>query len=115
MCGNERLMERFKIDLSLNKLNENIRELESEGKTVFCFVIDKVPRLVISLEEEHIAKPEAKSVINYLQIEMGLKVAIITGDNKFTAFKVANYLNIKPEMVTYRAYPHQKKKVVKKL
>lgn len=42
-------------------------------------------------------------------------MAIITGDNKFTAFKVANYLNIKPEMVTYRAYPHQKKKVVKKL
>ena len=59
-------MERFKIDLSINKLDENIRELEGEGKTVFCLVIDKVPRLVISLEEEHLAKPEAKSVIKYL-------------------------------------------------
>lgn len=46
---------------------------------------------------------------------MGLKVAMITGDNKFTALKVANYLNIAPEMVTYRAYPHQKKKVVQQL
>jgi len=46
---------------------------------------------------------------------MGLKVMMITGDNKHTALKVAKYLEIPEENVTYRAYPNDKKKVVMKL
>jgi len=45
---------------------------------------------------------------------MGLKVAMITGDNKHTALRVAKYLEIPEEFVTYRAYPKDKKKVVMK-
>lgn len=39
---------------------------------------------------------------------------MITGDNNFTAMKVANHLGIPDQYVTSRAYPHQKKQVVKK-
>lgn len=80
--------------------------MESEGKTVVCFVIDKVARLLFSFEEEHLAKPEAKAVVKYMQTEMKLKVAMITGDNQHTALKVAKYLGIPEELVTARAYPH---------
>lgn len=37
---------------------------------------------------------------------------MITGDNKYAALRVAKYLDIPPEFVTYRAYPKEKKKRV---
>lgn len=77
--------------------------------------VNNIPRILISLEEKHIAKDEAKVVLNYMRKEMGLKVMMITGDNKHTALKVADYLNIPLENVAYRAYPNDKKKAVMKL
>ncbi len=114
-CGNDKLMSRFKIDLDAHKdLRFNLEQLELSGKTVICLAVDGVPRLLISLEEEHLCKPEAKPVLDYLQKELGLKVAIITGDNRHSALKVANYLQIPEERVTARAYPAEKKRTVQR-
>ena len=41
-----------------------------------------------------------------------LKVGMITGDNKYTALKVAKYLDIPIENVAYRANPNDKKNTV---
>lgn len=71
--------------------------------------------MLISLEEKHLAKEEAKPVLSYMRNVMGLKIAMITGDNKHTALRVAKYLEIPEANVTYRAYPNDKKKVVMKL
>ena len=89
LCGNEKLMERFNINLEFNNFRMNMQSLEREGKTVVCMVIDQVPRLLISLEESHLTKPEALAVVTYLRDVMNMKVAMITGDNKHTAQKVA--------------------------
>jgi len=59
-------MRRFNVDLSFNKLDMNIEGLEMEGKTVICMAVDSVPRLLVSLEELHVAKPEAQALIKYL-------------------------------------------------
>jgi len=107
-------MRRFNVDLSFNKLDMNIEGLEMEGKTVICMAVDSVPRLLVSLEELHVAKPEAQALIKYLTEKLKLKVGMITGDNKHQALKVANHLNIPIDYVTYRAYPNEKKKVVMK-
>jgi P-type E1-E2 ATPase len=48
----------------------------------------------VSLEEAHLTKPESKMVVSMLK-ELGMKISMITGDNKHTALKVANYLGIK--------------------
>ena len=40
---------------------------------------------------------------------MGLKVCMITGDNKYSAFKVAKHLGINYKNVKYQAYPEQKR------
>lgn len=40
---------------------------------------------------------------------------MITGDNKFAALKVAKHLGIPQDLVTYRAYPNDKRQVVQKL
>ena len=39
---------------------------------------------------------------------------MITGDNKFSALRVAAYLGIDFKDVTYQAYPENKKEVVMK-
>lgn len=90
----------------------NMQSLEREGKTVVCMAIDNMPRLLVSLEEEHLTKPEALAVVTYMRDVMKLKVAMITGDNRHAAYKVAQYLDIPRENVTARAYPNEKKKVV---
>ena len=82
-------MERFNINLEFNNFRMNMQSLEREGKTVVCMVIDQVPRLLISLEESHLTKPEALAVVTYLRDVLNMKVAMITGDNKHTAQKVA--------------------------
>lgn len=114
-CGNDKLMERFNVNLDTNSFRENMSALEQSGKTVVCLAINNIPRVLISLEEKHLAKEEAKPVLDYMRTKMGLKVAMITGDNKHTALRVAKYLSIPEENVTYRAYPNDKKKVVMKL
>ena len=74
-------MARLGVDLTKNQLDTNIEGLEMEGQTVVCLAIGQTPRLLLSLEEEHLAKPEAKEIVRYLQQEMKIKVAMITGDN----------------------------------
>ena len=45
---------------------------------------------------------------------MGMRVAMITGDNQHSAYKVAKYLGIDIKDVVYKAYPEDKKKTVEK-
>ena len=45
---------------------------------------------------------------------LGMKISMITGDNKHTALKVANHLGIKEDDVFYQAYPETKKEIVEK-
>ena len=81
LCGNEKLMDRAGIDLSFSHFRDNMHALGKDGKTVVCMVVNNIPRLLISLEEAHVAKPEAVAVVNYMRDVMKLKVAMITGDN----------------------------------
>lgn len=60
------------------------------------------------------AKQEALEVVNFLRNYMGKRVCMITGDNKFSALRVAAYLGIDFKDVTYQAYPETKKEVVMK-
>lgn len=69
--------------------------------TVVTLVVDKIPQLIISLEEAHVAKPESREVIAYLRKDMGMRVAMITGDNQHAAYKVAKHLGIALEDVIY--------------
>ena len=59
-CGNDKLMDRFGVDLEVNQLRQNMESLEKEGKTVVCLAVGQTARLILSLEEEHLAKEEAK-------------------------------------------------------
>ena len=114
LCGNDKLMDRYGVDLDFANFRLNMQSLEKEGKTVVCMAIDKMPRLLVSLEEDHLAKPEALAVVTYLRDVMKMKVAMITGDNEHAAMRVAQYLDIPTSNVTFRAYPNDKKRTVKR-
>jgi len=71
-CGNKKLMHSQNIIKANEERNnyaellKNINYLEEEGKTVVILAVDEVPQLVVSLEEAHLTKPEAKFVVKYL-------------------------------------------------
>ena len=66
------------------------------------------------MEEAHIAKSESREVVSYLRSAMGMRVAMITGDNKHAAYKVARHLGIETTDVVYKAYPEDKKQAVER-
>lgn len=66
-CGNDKLMDRYNVRMDVNQFRMNMQALEMQGKTVVCLAIDKTPRLLISLEESHLAKDEAKPVLDYMR------------------------------------------------
>jgi len=89
-----------------------VEALELEGKTTLLLGIDGCLGLILTLQEEHLAKPEALGVVNYLQHTLNMRVCMITGDNAHTARKVAEYLGIEQKNVRAEAYPKDKKKAV---
>lgn len=68
--------------------------------------------MVLILEENYPAKKEARKVIRYLEQEMGIKIAMLTGDNMSSAQKVATFLNIPKELTFAKASPAYKKRIV---
>ena len=62
--------------------------------TVVTMCVRNSPHIILTLEEMHIAKPESREVVDYLRNTLKMRVAMITGDNKHAAFKVARYLGI---------------------
>ena len=82
--------------------------------TVVTLAVDETPQLIISLQETHLAKPEAREVVNFMRREMNLRIAMITGDNQHAAFKVARHLGIEQADVLYQAYPEDKKNAVER-
>ena len=75
-------------------------------------VVNQSPSMIITMQERHLAKSESKAVIKHLREGLGLKVRMITGDNKHTAYRVAKYVGISTEDVRYNAYPEDKKRAV---
>ena len=106
------MMNHFKVLDDFKQIQQNIEYLEQEGKTVVTLAVDGKPSLIISLEEKHLAKPEATFVVKFLQEVLNKRVCMITGDNKHSALMVANHLDIPISNVTYQAYPETKKDIV---
>jgi Cu+-exporting ATPase len=113
LVGNEKLMHRHGA-ICNEQAQSDVTLLEEQGKTVIQVAVDQTVVMVIALEEKHLTKPEADEVCQYLR-DNNFDVHMITGDHKFSALKIANKLNLKPENVLYRAYPEDKKAKVEYL
>ncbi len=105
--GNRAMMESTGID---SKDNESLADqLRDEGQTVMFVAIDgKLAGLIGVADPIKETTPEA---IHTLQ-KLGLKVVMVTGDNKRTANAVAKRVHV--DEVIADVLPHQKVEIVKK-
>ncbi|MCO5386879.1 MAG: heavy metal translocating P-type ATPase [Desulfosporosinus sp.] len=90
LLGNRRLMQQQTIDIG--NLSKKMEQLEEEGKTAMLMAIDNKAAGIIAVAD--ILKENAKVAVERLQ-QMGVQVAMITGDNRRTAEAIARQVGIK--------------------
>ncbi len=108
LAGNRKLMVDRKI--SIDKLEKASNKLAEEGKTPMYVAIDNKIAGIIAVADT--MKENSKRAIEKLH-EMGIEVAMITGDNKRTAAAIAKQVGI--DIVLAEVLPEDKANEVKKL
>ena len=108
MVGNKRMFEARGI--SLGSLESEVSRLQSEAKTAMLVAVDNVAAGIIAVADT--IKDSSKDAIADLH-KMGLKVAMITGDNQKTAEAIARQVGV--DTVLAEVLPEGKAAEVKKL
>ncbi|HEX9091388.1 MAG TPA: heavy metal translocating P-type ATPase, partial [Anaerolineales bacterium] len=108
LVGNTRLMEANGI--SVNGGVEAVNRLQSEAKTVVLIAVDNTLSCVIGIADP--IKASSREALAKLS-QMGLRIAMITGDNQRTAQGIANQVGI--HTVLAEVLPGDKASEVKKL
>lgn len=109
IIGNRSLLREKNIELN-SEIEANIFKIEKEGKTVILIGIDDVLAGLIAVADT--IKPSTANAIAELK-KMGLKIAMITGDNKRTAKAIASQVGI--DDVISEVLPQDKSAEVKRL
>ncbi|WP_291565630.1 MULTISPECIES: heavy metal translocating P-type ATPase [unclassified Clostridium] len=108
LLGNEKLMNENNIDIQ--SFNNSFEKLASEGKTPMFIAINNNLAGIIAVADT--VKKNSKSAIEKLH-KMGIKVAMLTGDNKKTANAIAKQVGI--DIVISEVLPNEKSEQVKRL
>lgn len=113
VIGNEKLMEKFKID-SIKDVNSNIKDklekYRNEGKTIVSVAYGKEIIGYFALADA--LKPEAKQLISQIK-KKDIRVVMLSGDNEQTANAIADKLGI--DDVIANVLPHEKSEVIQRL
>ena len=108
LIGTVKLMKESNI--SLNTLEPKINEFLERGETIMILAVDGAIKAVIGAQDP--IKPTAIKAVELFKA-LGIEIAMITGDNKMTADKVASQIGI--ERVFAEVMPADKASYVKKL
>ncbi|OGE27547.1 copper-translocating P-type ATPase, partial [Candidatus Daviesbacteria bacterium RIFCSPHIGHO2_01_FULL_40_11] len=108
LVGTVKLMKENKVDL--RALENKINELLSEGNTIMVLAVDGKAAAVVSAADP--IKPNAKKAVERLN-QLGIEIAMITGDNEKTARSIAKNIGIK--RVFAEVLPAEKANYVRKL
>ncbi|NME83106.1 heavy metal translocating P-type ATPase [Clostridium sp. SM-530-WT-3G] len=109
LLGNIKLIKDKNLELD-EKLFSSSEKLANEGKTPMFIAVDGVLRGIIAVAD--VVKPSSKEAIKILH-DMGIKVAMITGDNKKTAEAIGHQVGI--DIILAEVLPEDKAREVKKL
>ena len=108
LVGNRRLMETH--DIEIDAMENDLKQLEEEGNTAILVAIDNQLTGVIGVADT--IKEGSLEAIDALH-DMGLKVAMVTGDNTRTANAIARQINV--DTVLAEVLPGDKANEIKKL
>ncbi len=89
LAGNEKLMNKYSI--KVDKFNDDYKRFTGEGKSVVFCAIDNKFKGLLAIEDP--IKPTTKDAIKKFS-NLGLKVVMLTGDNKRTAKAIADRIGI---------------------
>ncbi len=106
--GNANLMRDLKINLE--EYEDVVSKLSSQGKTVVYVATNKGLQGLIALAD--LIREESREAVNTLK-ELGVEVAMLTGDNKQTAAYVAKELGL--DTFFAEVLPEQKANTIKAL
>ena len=106
--GNQKLLE--ELEVQAGKLSDRADELRRDGQTVMFVIVDGTVGGIVGVADP--VKESTPEAIRQLH-EDGVKVAMLTGDNRTTAEAVARKLGI--DEVHAEVLPEQKGEVVKRL
>ena len=98
------------LGVALDALLEDADALRSEGQTVMFVAVDARPAGLVAVAD--LIKPSAPEALRALR-ESGLRIVMLTGDNRKTAEVVARKLGI--EHVEAEVLPERKSEVVREL
>lgn len=108
LLGNKKLMTENSIEVG--DLGVKSDKLANEGKTPMYIAINNNLEGIIAVADT--IKPSSKEAIENLH-KIGIKTAMITGDNKKTAYSIAKQVGI--DIVLAEVLPEDKANEVKKL
>ena len=108
LLGNLRLMEKEAV--AMNGFDQKAKRLASEAKT--CVFVAEADRVIGLLALSDMPKASARTAVSSLK-DMGLRVAMITGDNEKTAQAVADAVGI--EQILAEVLPGDKADEIRKL
>ncbi len=108
LVGNAKLMR--DRDISFDGLNARADELEGAGRTVVRVAVDGEAAGLVAIADA--VRPSAKETIDRLH-NLGIQVAMLTGDNRATAERIAAELGL--DTVFAEVLPGQKADKVKEL
>lgn len=109
LLGNKKLLESNSIKIESDLL-EKSEKLASQGKTPMYISINQNATAIVAVADT--IKDSSKETIEKLH-SMGIKVAMITGDNEKTAKAIAKEVGI--DIVKADVLPSEKSKVIKDL
>ncbi|MDR2822041.1 MAG: heavy metal translocating P-type ATPase [Acholeplasmatales bacterium] len=106
MIGNKRLLNNTNIAIS-KEIEEDIKRLSNEGKTIAIMVINQELTSIIALSDT--LKETSKELITKLN-KMGIESVMLTGDNKLAGEVIAKTLGI--TTVFSEVTPAEKAKII---
>ncbi len=109
LVGTQKLMKESNIEIS-DLLQNRINKFLNNGETLMILAVER--KAVGAIGAADPIKPTARRMVEKLK-ELGIEVAMITGDNKATAEAVAKKLGI--DRVFSEVMPEEKSQYVKKL
>ena len=108
LIGNARMMEDMQI--SLEVLQEKANEVASKGQTPMFVVINQVLEGIVSVADT--IKESSVSAIDKMK-KLGVKVIMLTGDNKLTADNIGKQVHV--DEVIAEVLPEDKAFIIAKL
>lgn len=108
LVGNRKLMASRRVDVS--GVDTAASLLEEQGKTVIFIAVNRTCRGVISISDT--VKEHSKEAVGLLH-QLGLKVIMMTGDNRKTADAIGRAVGV--DHVLAEVLPTEKARQVKKL